>query len=66
MENAELNEDQLDEIEGGTILPYQIRPGDTLGAIAARYHVSVDQLAKWNNIQNPNIIMVGQTLKIKF
>jgi LysM repeat protein len=41
-----------------------VRSGETLGGIAARYHVSVGALAKANGIANPNLIRVGQTLKI--
>lgn len=38
--------------------------GDTLGAIAARYGSTVEILAKHNGIANPNIISVGQQIKI--
>lgn len=43
---------------------YTVRGGDTLGAIASRYHVSVQQLANWNGIKNVNAIYVGQKIKI--
>ena len=43
---------------------YTVRGGDTLGAIASRYHVSVQQLASWNGIKNVNAIYVGQKIKI--
>lgn len=39
-----------------------VQAGDTLNKIAARTHTTVDQLVKWNNIANKNIIRVGQTL----
>ena len=38
--------------------------GDTLSEIAVRYGTSVSYLAKLNNIRNPNLIYVGQVLKI--
>ena len=41
---------------------YRVRPGDTLSAIAKDTGTSVDELAKQNNISNPNLIKVGQTL----
>lgn len=44
---------------------YIVRRGDTLSEIAARYHVTVEQLVKWNKISNPNLIFVGQRLAIK-
>ncbi len=66
MNKAAVNDDQLDKVSGGTILPYQVKPGDTLASIAAQYHVTEDQLVDWNNIQNPGTLMPGQTLKLKF
>ncbi|MCQ2137638.1 MAG: LysM peptidoglycan-binding domain-containing protein [Bacteroidales bacterium] len=42
---------------------YRIKPGDTLGGIASRYHVSVSQLKKWNNLKSNNI-RAGRTLTI--
>ncbi|HBQ94534.1 MAG: LysM peptidoglycan-binding domain-containing protein [Firmicutes bacterium] len=43
---------------------YTVHPGDTLSAIASRFHVTVAQLVQWNHIANPNIISVGQVLVI--
>jgi lysozyme len=43
---------------------YTVKSGDTLGAIAARFGVSVEILANANDIANPNLIKVGQTLEI--
>ena len=66
MDKKAMNENELNAVSGGTILPYQVQPGDTMASIAARYNVTVEQVAKWNNIQNPDSIQVGQQLKIKF
>jgi len=38
--------------------------GDTLSAIAARYHTTVARLAALNNIRNPDLILPGQVLVI--
>lgn len=38
--------------------------GDTLGAIAGRYHTSWQKLASYNHIANPNLIYVNQTVCI--
>ena len=46
----------------GTV--YVVKAGDTLSSIAARYHTTYQQIAKINGISNPNLIRVGQTLKI--
>ena len=43
---------------------YKIKKGDTLSKIASKYHVSVTDLKKWNNLKNDNIFE-GQTLIIK-
>ena len=61
-----LNDEQMDQVTGGTILPYRVKPGDSLEEIAKKYHVSVEQLMKWNNLQNPGDLAIGQQLKIKF
>lgn len=66
MNTEKLNDEVLDEISGGSIIPYQIQPGDTLGAVAKKFNVSLDQLMRWNNIKDPNLVTVGQQLKIKF
>ena len=44
---------------------YMVRTGDTLGAIAKRYGVTVADIQKRNNIVNPNKIFPGQLLSIK-
>ncbi len=43
---------------------YTIRSGDTLSAIAARFHTTVAQLAKANGIKNVNAIRAGAKLKV--
>lgn len=43
---------------------YEIKQGDTLSSIARRTGRSVGDLAKQNNITDPNRISVGQKLKI--
>ncbi|MBO7408367.1 MAG: transglycosylase SLT domain-containing protein [Paludibacteraceae bacterium] len=42
---------------------YKIKNGDTLGAIAKKFHCSVKQLKTWNGLKNDNI-RAGKTLKI--
>lgn len=43
---------------------YTVQSGDTLSAIASQYGTTVNALASENNISNPNLISVGQTLTI--
>ncbi|MFT3710115.1 MAG: LysM peptidoglycan-binding domain-containing protein [Archangium sp.] len=44
-------------------MSYRVQRGDTLSAIAGRFHTSVATLAKLNHLANPNLILVGQVLK---
>ncbi len=43
---------------------YQIKYGDTLSEIALKYGTTVDELVRLNNISNPNLIYVGEKLRI--
>lgn len=44
---------------------YVVKSGDTLGGIAQKYGVTVNNLVAWNDIKNKNIINVGQVLTVK-
>ena len=41
---------------------HMVAPGDTLYSIAFRYEVDVRDLAFWNDLENPDLILVGQRL----
>lgn len=43
---------------------YTVKSGDTLSGIAAKYGTTYQKLAEYNGISNPNIINVGQKIKI--
>ena len=43
---------------------YTVVLGDTLGKVANRFGVTVDELVKLNNISDPNLIYVGTVLKV--
>ena len=43
---------------------YTVRKGDTLSGIAARFGMSLTYIVKLNGIADPNLIYVGQVLKI--
>jgi len=47
-----------------TVQKYKVKRGDTLGKIAAKYHVRVSDLKKWNNLRS-DFIREGQILIIK-
>jgi lipoprotein NlpD len=43
---------------------YTVRPGDTLIRIALDTGQNWRDIARWNNIDNPNVIEVGQVLRV--
>lgn len=45
-------------------ITYIVKKGDTLSSIANKYSTTYQVLAEYNNISNPNIISVGQKIKI--
>ena len=42
---------------------YTVKAGDTLSDIAAAFHTTVDELAELNQIENMNLIKIGQVLQ---
>lgn len=48
-----------------TAVYYTVKSGDTLSAIAKTNGTTVNKLVSLNNISNPNLIRVGQKLRIK-
>jgi FOG: LysM repeat len=65
-DEIKVKDEGLESVSGGTVLPYLVQPGDSLRSIADKYHVPMELLMKWNHIQNPDIITVGQQLRILF
>ena len=66
IKNAKLNHldgnsDISNDIKPST---YIVKKGDTLSAIASRYGLTYQYLAKYNNIINPNLIYPGEVIKI--
>lgn len=43
---------------------YTVVKGDTLSKIAGRYNTTYPELARVNNIPNPDLIRVGQVLQV--
>ena len=44
---------------------YIVKRGDTLFNIALDHGLDYKELASWNNLDNPNVIRVGQELRVK-
>lgn len=49
---------------GQGVTVYTVKKGDTLSAIAAKYGTTYQKIAAYNWIKNPNVIRVGQKIKI--
>ena len=49
---------------GNTFVYHQVRKGESLSTIAQRYHTSISNIARANNIYRQNFIKAGRLLKI--
>ncbi|NWF64989.1 MAG: LysM peptidoglycan-binding domain-containing protein [Chloroflexi bacterium] len=52
------------DLRPGTLVPYTVQAGDSLGAIASLFNSSIEAIIEENNLDNPNALFVGQTLQI--
>ena len=52
------------EITNTKTINYTIKRGETLWDIAREYGTTVQEIANINNIQNPNLIFPGETIRI--
>ena len=44
---------------------YIVTKGDTLHAVAWRYRIDYRDLVKWNGLSNPDLIFIGQKLRLR-
>lgn len=51
-------------LAGNKEVTYTVKAGDTLSEIAKKYNTTYQELARKNNISDPNKIYVGQVIKI--
>lgn len=61
-----IRDNDLENINGGSIIPYLVQSGDTLGALAKKFNCTIEDICKWNNITDPNVLSVNQKLIFKF
>ncbi|MDE0371567.1 MAG: thermonuclease family protein [Rhodospirillales bacterium] len=54
----------MSEITVTEVIVTHVEPGETLSEIAARYEVSLDALLRWNRIDNPDLVLVGQRIVV--
>lgn len=57
--------DVQDQVNAGSAQYYTVQNGDTLSSIASRYGTSYQKVAQLNGLSNPNLIYVGQRLRVK-
>jgi len=58
---VETQQRELDNLQNKDV---RVKRGDTLSKIAAKYGTTVDELKRLNGIENPDMIRVGQTIKL--
>lgn len=59
-----VNDKPTDNPKKKKTITYTVKKGDTLSEIADKYGTTYQTIAKENGIKNPNVIKVGQKLKI--
>ena len=57
-------DEKLDISTLDSINIYVVKPGDNLWKIAKKYKTSVEKIVKTNNIENPDVINVGEKILI--
>jgi membrane-bound lytic murein transglycosylase D len=59
---------ELQKLQSGLIasqaVSHRVRPGESLSVIARRYHVSVKDLQRWNNISDPRTLQAGAKITV--
>ncbi len=63
-EEIPMPENPPTNIPNSDTMKYTVQKGDTLSEIANRYDISYLELARLNNIENPNLIYPGEVLTI--
>lgn len=64
MEKVPMNDDALDSVSGGAVIPFAVHNGETAASVAARLGLPVEKLMAWNNLTDPNAPVSG-IVKIK-
>lgn len=52
------------DLRSGTLIPYTVQTGDSVGAIAVRFNSTIEAIIEENGLDNPNALFVGQLLQI--
>ena len=66
MNKAALSDESLDQVTGGTILPYTPKSGDSWTKLETEFHVTAAQIRAWNNLPENSPVPIGKTLDIYY
>ncbi|MEN9216496.1 MAG: peptidoglycan DD-metalloendopeptidase family protein [Gloeomargarita sp. HHBFW_bins_162] len=64
MDSPSLVEHGAQEVSPKKMSHYRVQPGDTLSTIARRFRVPLAELVRLNRLSNPDLLFVGQTLRL--
>ena len=68
MENKNMMDQELENVTGGVTYGasyYIVKKGDTLSAIAVKYHITLNKLLALNpQIKNPDLIYPGDSIRV--
>ena len=65
MNAVELNDEILEDVDGGKAKYYVVQKGDTLTKIANRFGVTRTRLMSWNSkITDPDYIQAGWKIRV--
>lgn len=59
-----VNANDVSAVTANSNKTYTVKGGDTLSSIAEKYNTTVNKLVSLNGIKNPNLIHVGQIIKL--
>lgn len=65
VQQSEQEKPQLVQSPKSSAKVHVVKKGDTLYAIAKKYHTTVDKLCKLNHIKETSILSLGQKIKVK-
>lgn len=62
--NLEAKRQETPQVQKPKTKYHTVASGDTLGSIARKYGVTVNQLVTWNKLSNPNALNIDQKLQV--
>jgi len=56
--------DYINDFKADQVVQYTVQSGDNIGSIASNFGVSINTIIWANNLKNPNVLSLGEVLKI--